>query len=487
MNLPFWFLDSRSLSLFRILLGAVTLYTFAQLYGDAAAFFGGDGIVPPDFAWNGYTLIPWLFTLTFAAPESMALIVGLLAAGTIGALLLLIGRGARVGALLAWWAFGTLAARNPLVLHAGDSLLSIMLLFAAALPTSRHFCWPRKASQPPVVISNFATTLWIAQVGVVYLAAALVKVETPTWQDGSHLELLMRGTESVTAFGRWFGQFTTVVRIGTLGSLVFEFALGIFLLVLPAAWQRLRLWLLAGAIAFHLLIAMTLQVGLFPILSLTAISSFLPALFWERMKRGRVEATAFDLPPVAETVSRKWQVAAAIPVALAVAWIGIANANPAPPRPPVALIAVFHQLQWKNNWNVFAGTPQRKYRLGIEGVVKLGRRMDLLEGAVLVPKQFYTLPSESDRFGGSRWRFFLFGNLVNRPELRVLAPNFLRVIVAKEAGNLELDGVTWELVLYSAPRASSDPSQITREVIGVYRAGAPAAAPVVSPKSNPNP
>ena len=221
MSGPYWFLDSRSLGFFRIILGAVACYTFVELALDAAAFFGPQGTLPADLAWNGYSVKPWLFSLLFAFPESTAPVIAMLVLGIGGSLLLLFGLAGRVGSLFAWWAFGSLTARNPLVLHAGDSLLSIMLLFAAFLPVNRHFRLPRGTPEAPILISNFWSTVWTVQIVIVYLAAAVVKVVIPSWLDGSHLWLLFSGTELVTPVGRWLSQYPSAGWWGTATSLVF--------------------------------------------------------------------------------------------------------------------------------------------------------------------------------------------------------------------------------------------------------------------------
>ena len=112
MRSPYWFLDSRSLGFFRILLGIVALYTFTQMASDAAAFFGPHGVLPADFAWSSYTNKPWLFGLLFVFPESMEPVIFTFVVAFAGAVLLLSGHAARVGALLAWWAYGSLCMRK---------------------------------------------------------------------------------------------------------------------------------------------------------------------------------------------------------------------------------------------------------------------------------------------------------------------------------------------------------------------------------------
>ena len=109
--------------------------------------------------------------------------------------------------------------------------------------------------------------------------------------------------------------------------------------------------------------------------------------------------------------------------------------------------------------------------LGAAGLFSrlLGDGGSPLEGRTLVGAKFESLPSESDRFGGARWRFLLFGNLVNRPQLRPLAVHFLRVKAAEHADNAVLRGAWWELVLYSAPLPREEPLRITWEVISTYQ------------------
>jgi len=461
-RLPYWFFDSRSLALFRILLGLTCLWSTLDLLPNLSWFVGSHAVLTAEAAWSGYTVKPWLFTLLFLFPGSdlAAWAVALIACG--GAIMLAIGWRPRLGAFACWLAFGTIMARNPLTLHSGDSFMLLMLLFAMMLPIDRHFRIGAP-SREPVLVCNFASSLWLFQIAILYLNAGLAKAPVESWRDGTHLSLLLGGTEIPTAFGSWLGQFGTLNRIGTVSSLLLELALPILLLALPARWQRTRSALLLALVLFHATIGLTLQVGLFAMLSLSAASTLIPPLLWERLPAWS-GGTRASLQPSSH---RLRQILGASALALLFTWQMVSFLYPQTFPFPKAISAALSQLRISQRWPVFVQTPYKRTRWAIELVSEKGARIDLLLGPRLLPQRFYELPSETERFGGARWRFLIFDQFVHRPATRPLIPRFLEMQARRLVDDPDtLENATLELVLYAQFIEESGSNQFYREVLG---------------------
>jgi len=461
---PYWFFDSRSLSLFRVLLGFTSLWSILDYLSNITWFLGRHATVTAESVWLGYTVKPWLFSTLFLFPQSdlVAWLVALL--GCLGAVALAIGWFPRVGALLCWFAFGTIMARNPLVLHSGDSFMMLMLLYAAILPAGRHLRFGA-SKRSPLIFCNFATTLWLIQIAILYLSAGLAKLPVESWRNGQHLALLLGGTEIPTPFGSWLGQFGFMNQWATIGSLILELALPVLVLALPACWQRLRLALVVVLLLFHAIIGLTLQVGLFGMLSITAAATLIPSLFWDGLKRLSNRDTPRTLPELAATRHPHRQMTGAGLLGLLFAWQALAALYPRAMPFPHPLNAALYQLQINQRWTVFAGTPTEQTRWGIELVSEDGARIDLRLGVALLPHRFHDLPSETERFGGSRWRFLILDQFIRRPATRQFIPRFLQIEARRMLDHPEqLQGQTLEFVLYRHPLDESN--RFYRSVLG---------------------
>jgi len=173
-------------------------------------------------------------------------------------LLVIIGWRPRLTALPHWWVSYSFAASASLI-DGGDQIVATLslLLLPVGMTDTRAWHW-RGAGVGGRVASVAAQTGWLlvrVQVAAIYLFAAILKLRTAEWADGTALYYVW--TSSI--FGApgvfrpitdWVGQTVLVVPL-TWGVLLLEFCLGAALV----APLRFRTRLLPLALLFHVGIA----------------------------------------------------------------------------------------------------------------------------------------------------------------------------------------------------------------------------------------
>jgi len=456
---PKWtwcFLDSRSLSLFRWMLAITVLLTGLAILPDVKKFYGPQGIIPSATIWSGFSLVQWPFTLLFAFPDSAGAATTLIVLMVVCSIFMAVGCWVRVAAFVAWIAFGSLLARVPMLRHTGDTFLLIMLLFACFFPMSGHLkLGSRKSTSQPELIHGFISTLWLIQIAIVYGIAGTAKLTGNSWLNGEHMTLLYSSTEFVRPFGSWLAQFTLLNRFSTWISLIFELSLPLLILGIPCGWQRARMIIVVAGAIFHLMIALTLDVGEFPLISLTALASLLPPNFWNWLakRRHRLDQAA-AMPVLVSYRFVRARHATAFAVGFIFLWQGSAAAFSWVPSVPLPIRAVLYQLNVDQRWMVFVNAPQVHHRFGIEMVNPRGR-VDLLE-VDLIPSKFDTLPSESERFGGARWRFVLLQCITHKAYTGV-TKRILRQFERDLPDEIKEKYQTIEFVVYSRDVAVDPP------------------------------
>jgi len=169
-------------------------------------------------------------------------------------LLVIIGWRPRLTALPHWWVTYSFAASASLI-DGGDQVAATLclLLLPVALTDGRPWHWRGKATggQVASVAAQVGWLLVRVQVAVIYLFAAILKLRTAEWADGTALYYVW--TSSI--FGapgllrpitNWLGSTALVVPF-TWGVLVLELCLAAALV----APLRFRTRLLPVALLFH--------------------------------------------------------------------------------------------------------------------------------------------------------------------------------------------------------------------------------------------
>ncbi len=281
-------IDLRSLAAFRIGLGAILVWDLCDALAGVSLFYTDAGAVPREvlarvresgWLWS-------LHTLSGAAWWQVVLIVLHLVA----ALCLIAGWRTQLVAVVSWVLLCSLQARNPLVLHGGDTVLRVMSFWAMLLPLGARW----SADERRGIVSCFAergfvfsaaSMALLLQVAMIYWFTAMLKYGAAWTRDGTAVYYAMSADQFATSAGVWLLQFPALCRALSFGTVWLE-VLGPFVAFIPWRTARWRVAVVFCFCAFHLGLAVCLRLGPFPWMMMVAWLPFLPAAFWERSCSG---------------------------------------------------------------------------------------------------------------------------------------------------------------------------------------------------------
>lgn len=283
-------IDCRSLAAFRIAAAVLILCDLAVRAGDLPVFLTDAGVVPRTLLVEpiGYgeqlgLEHQWSLHLLNGQPWSQIL---LMVVAAWMAIWLLVGYRTKLAAVASWILLLSLQHRNPLILHAGDTLLALLLFWTLFLPLGA--CWSldrnRSSSESPrLPFQSLATAAVLLQLASMYWFSAAFK-NHPVWlEEGSAIYYALHGDTFVTDWGLWLREQPRIMQLLTIATVMVEGA-GPFLPFVPwkNSWFRgLAIVLFAG---FHLGLAATLTLGLFPWICIAGWLLFVPAPFWNWLR-----------------------------------------------------------------------------------------------------------------------------------------------------------------------------------------------------------
>ena len=273
--------DPLPLGLFRIAFGVLLLFRFISLCLDFNPLFTEAGPVPLQAA-EAYGeavsggVAPYYRWSLFAISESTAWARLLFAVYGVAIVACLLGWRTRLTSLIVFVLTVSIHRREPILWLGGDSVIQgfafWMLFVPAGHVLALDACRFTKQGRARPVVRRWALLLMQAQMALIYLATLLLKLEDPSWIDGTALG----HSWQLPFYSReWIAPLAGVpalVMAGTGATLLFEAGFPILVW-----WPRFRLWLLSLAALFHLGIELTLRTGIFSWAMLVCLIPFLPA------------------------------------------------------------------------------------------------------------------------------------------------------------------------------------------------------------------
>jgi hypothetical protein len=267
--------DARGLAALRIALGALIVADLALRSRDLVAFYTDAGVVPRATL---SAVAPTFGSLSLHALWGSPLVQALLfAVAVVVAASLLVGYRTRLATVASLVLLVSLHARNPVVLNGGDSLLRHLLLWGSLLPLGREPV--RRDREPRASVASVATAGLLVQVVAVYATNAVLKFRGERWLDGTAVEQVMALTRFSTPLGR------ALVDLPAVAPLLDYLWLGLLVAspLLALAAGRLRGVLAAALGLGHLGMALFIEIGLFPLISVAGLLPFLPSPVWDRV------------------------------------------------------------------------------------------------------------------------------------------------------------------------------------------------------------
>ncbi len=283
--------DLRSLAAFRIGAALVILCDLLFRSRELTAYFTDAGVLPRiarielyETADQFRSVDMWSLHLLSGQFWVQAL---LMVAAAAAAICLLVGYRTRLAAVVSWLLLLSLDSRNPLLVNSGDVLLRCMLLWSLFLPLGARFSLDRIAdrhSRGPRAVSVASAAIML-QLSMMYFFSALFKFHDAWLTECSAVYYALNCDAYLTQFGQWLRERPVELHKAlTLATFVLEFA-GPIIVFSPWKTAILRLITTLVFWGFHVGLALTLTIGLFPPICMVGWLVFLPTEFWDYLAR----------------------------------------------------------------------------------------------------------------------------------------------------------------------------------------------------------
>jgi hypothetical protein len=278
-------LDLRSLAAFRIGIALIILVDLFTRFRDLTAHYTDFGVLPrtllKEIAKKGY----WSLHAISGEPIFQVL---LFAIAAFFALLMLIGYRTRVAVIASWVLLISLHNRNPALIFAADDVLRALMFWAMFLPLGASYSLDSALNtsqrQLPKRVVSGATFALMCQQCFIYIFSAAIKTKSPTWVDGSAVYYALSFDQYVTPFGHFLLNFQPILNIFTKITLVLEW-IGPLIIFIPFRNSLFRLAAVLTFIGLHAGFGLTLNIGIFPFLSIFSWLAFLPSSFWDSLEK----------------------------------------------------------------------------------------------------------------------------------------------------------------------------------------------------------
>jgi uncharacterized membrane protein YphA (DoxX/SURF4 family) len=269
------------LAALRIGLAAVLLADVLTTYlPQIDTFFGRDSLGSPEiFAWRFHEP-RWYWSVLYGV-EDPAVLKAAAVVWAVATLLLLLGLGTRVSAVVTWILSTSFSTLNPNIDNAGDSIRGILLFYLMLSPCGAVWSldvWRRRRRglvQEPLFVHPWPLRLLFVQMCFIYFMNGAYKLLGNDWARGDSLYYVLGDL----TLARWsYAQVPlpyALTRLLTWTVLAWEVG---FPLLVAVPWTRTAA-LVFGA-AFHVSIGVSMELGGF---AFYALCMYLPLLPWERV------------------------------------------------------------------------------------------------------------------------------------------------------------------------------------------------------------
>ncbi|MEF8784854.1 MAG: HTTM domain-containing protein [Haloarculaceae archaeon] len=396
--------DTRALAAFRIALGSILLVDLARRSRNLVAFYTDAGVVPRDALSTQVQSVQHLSIHALSgSPTFQAILFGV--AG-IAALAILLGYRTKLAATVSLVLLLSLHIRNPAILHGGDSLLRQLLLWGLFLPLGERWAVDavRREDQRASVV-GLATAGVLLQVVLVYATNAVFKFRGDIWLQGGAIERVFALSRHATWAAELVAELPLVLTVADYAWLAL--LVGSPLLVVLHGWPRAAL--ASAFVAGHAGMLVFMELGIFPLVGITALLPFFPPAVWDRVPAP--PATVFErlasyrpdwrigLPPLRSRVRPLLQ------VVLAVLLVGMFAINgvslgyvDAPDGSPAVLE--------NKAWDMFAPYPPAEDGYYVmPATLQSGETVEALRHE---PVAWEPPPDVSRTYGNERWRKLLY-------------------------------------------------------------------------------
>lgn len=420
-------IDARALAALRISLGLLLVADLSLRARHLDAFYTDFGVLPRSVLYEQYPTVSQFSIHTLSGDAWVQALLFALAGAF--AVSLVVGYRTRTASLLSLVCFVSLSARNPGVLNGGDSLLFRLLFWGLFLPLGERWSLDarRRTGAPRDRIASLASAALLLQIVLVYSVNAVFKLRGDLWVGGEAVRYVLSLQQFTVRFGDSLAQFPVLLRVVDAVWLGLVVAAP-FLILLRG---RARAAFVSLFVGMHAGMFLTMRLGLFPLVSITALSVFLPSSSWDwlaarlsnpaeraarrvgpsdRFDRIRPRASSPSLTPrvVASLANSIRRTAARIAPAVVAASLAAMLVWNAAAVGAVAMPGENPQIDpTEQTWDMFAPYPLTTDGwYAAPGTLESGDRVDAFYLSSPVGDD---RPDTSEMYPSARWRKYLVG------------------------------------------------------------------------------
>jgi predicted DCC family thiol-disulfide oxidoreductase YuxK len=278
-------IDTRSLAAFRIGLGVLLLVDLVLRSQNLVAHYTDDGVMPRLALLGGFVHEAALsLHLVSGSAWWQALLMLLAGVFAIG---LTIGWRTRLCTVVSWLLLLSLHSRNPAILNGGDGLLRLLVFWGMFLPLGAAYSVDAALNTsddpPPRRILSMGGAALLLQIAFMYIFTAILKTGYP-WKDGTAIYYAMQLDAFRTVAGDLLVPQHGLMEWMTHATIWFE-RVAPLLIFFPFFVRQIRTALVFAFVFFHVGLAITMHIGLFPYICIAAWLAFLPSAFWDGLDR----------------------------------------------------------------------------------------------------------------------------------------------------------------------------------------------------------
>lgn len=270
-----------TLGVLRICIGTIVFLNLLSLSGDWGAWFGEYGFMP---AWLGRIVLGPNQATGLGFDVARLNLIGAVTDPRIGvafftlttvlALTTALGLFTRFSASLLALCFVSLHHRNVSILHGGDTVMRIMVIYLAVSPCGRAcsldrlFRLRRGEEDEPASISLWPQRLVQFNVALIYFTTVWAKWFGPKWMNGTATWYPVRLAEFYRFPVPSFLNDLPIVYLTTYGTLIVEFSLATAVFFRP-----LRKYVLLAGVLLHGFIEYSMNIPFFSFLMISCYVS----------------------------------------------------------------------------------------------------------------------------------------------------------------------------------------------------------------------
>lgn len=303
-----------ALGVLRILLGAWAFLSLVLTLTMFRDWYHPDGFFPKHLSdqflaydssrlWDG---MPYEVKLPFGPPrinllgwtDNPAITLGLYLITVLAAVGFTLGWRTRISGVVLVLGMLSLHLRTPLIIHSGDSLLRLCLIYLVLSPSGAALSFDQRRSGKPIAPVRITGQRLIAyQVALCYLFTAWWKAFGSFWLDGTATYYPARMHEFMRFPVPEFLERQPFIGITTYGTLIVEVALGTLIF-----WKPTRKWVVIAGLLLHGYIEYRFNIPMFAIIITSCYVAFYDGHEVEAWLRKRAWGQRLLGPAPSETV-----------------------------------------------------------------------------------------------------------------------------------------------------------------------------------------